>query len=691
MLAFCCSENLKFSLLRSGETICPDPSEDWLPGKGRRSTPCFVKERMHRESAAARGYRETGFHGHVKADRGSIPEQKKQIARRVRAHQVQDMTRKQINQTSFLRAQPKKRPVMPWTKAGHSMALFNIVGRYMRTHQLPTETPAQLLALLPTVPPSFNRAAFRVMLAARSAVPETAAAAPTVNRTKLERQHKYEQRRIRQLKRALGRPPTKEEIDIALSRSNKDVKHPGPYKAKLKKPNPTCKHGCMYAGMDALVEGDWIKKHKYIKCPLCSCRLIECAGSGLHNGRHPIPFAQAPAASRAEEVDGKRPLSVNITVRNKGDSKPKVTFTRHDLREQDHPKLVGQVLQNDFKEGVSKCDLAELVLGDFAVHMIPPTIVEKPPTPSTSGSTPAPELPLGECTTTTTTTLVHRGHNAEQEAYDAELLRRASSVTIDMPEEKEHTTLVKQVEVALNKMANPPAPIAPADDKKDDAPTKPPEDHSAHNPDTDPWLPSDNVVPLRGIMLTKKEAQDVARTLGASYKSPITHEHKIQYYRGERRILPNRAVLECKQDFEVCRITYEVPSRIFTILLAIVAAIYFTLIIPVLLSFGIITALYDTLVSTALAAALYCWAPSYKHECCYVPHLVGAALQEYDRGTNEVVLNATLGQHLRRMAAFPMPDYQHNAYLEGTKQVVHYAMHERGFYFRPGRARVWGV
>jgi hypothetical protein len=53
----------------------------------------------------------------------------------------------------------------------------------------------------------------------------------------------------------------------------------------------------------------------------------------------------------------------------------------------------------------------------------------------------------------------------------------------------------------------------------------------------------------------------------------------------------------------------------------------------------------------------------------YVPHLVACVLHEYDRGTNAVAARSTLRQRLRRLAAFPLPDEDHDKFIAGTEEI----------------------
>lgn len=72
----------------------------------------------------------------------------------------------------------------------------------------------------------------------------------------------------------------------------------------------------------------------------------------------------------------------------------------------------------------------------------------------------------------------------------------------------------------------------------------------------------------------------------------------------------------------------------------------------------------------------------------YCPHLATCVLQEYERGTDEAAVLASLKQKMRRLAALPIPSADHLIILDGTAEVVLHAIRNSTFF--GGRAACMG-
>lgn len=73
----------------------------------------------------------------------------------------------------------------------------------------------------------------------------------------------------------------------------------------------------------------------------------------------------------------------------------------------------------------------------------------------------------------------------------------------------------------------------------------------------------------------------------------------------------------------------------------------------------------------------------------YVPHLVSAVVAEYEHGTNSTVLDSTVRQRIMRLAALPIPDYDHLSLIDGSEIVIKFLVsRSASFSSIPGLLRV---
>jgi hypothetical protein len=167
------------------------------------------------------------------------------------------------------------------------------------------------------------------------------------------------------------------------------------------------------------------------------------------------------------------------------------------------------------------------------------------------------------------------------------------------------------------------------------------------------------------------------------------------HYDGEKRVVPNRNVLEHKQPLHIARIYKEdvfLPSWRYRISLCL------SYLLPIIvgLNLGFWAYFYAPLVlSSPLLVILVLVNRYYQKNVShgeyvsvalkYVPHLVSSVVQEYERGTNIECLETTVRQRIRRMASLPIPDIELLDCIYGSEVVIKYlVIHSPFFVHRAG-------
>lgn len=161
-------------------------------------------------------------------------------------------------------------------------------------------------------------------------------------------------------------------------------------------------------------------------------------------------------------------------------------------------------------------------------------------------------------------------------------------------------------------------------------------------------------------------------------------EHRIAYD-GERRLAACRGVPEIKASFDLVNLSANVPVWNSYILL-----LYVLILSVLLISSIFLPEILTTLLSfPAGIAGIYVRA-LYRRSfymmpinVCYAPHLVSCLISEFDRGTSRDVVRSTIRMKFRRFSAFPVPDVDAVAIMEGTERVVMSALAEQHFFSHP--------
>jgi hypothetical protein len=182
----------------------------------------------------------------------------------------------------------------------------------------------------------------------------------------------------------------------------------------------------------------------------------------------------------------------------------------------------------------------------------------------------------------------------------------------------------------------------------------------------------------------------LSRLTGSAVPYEQMHEQVVNIpYTGERRLITNRNVVEVKQPFEA-RCLYSTVERPMGERYAAVVG----LTILGVLSFAMKffpeqftpeVAFYGPL-AVCMLVIVACWQIlNVSSEVCvvinYVPHLVSAVVHEYDRGTGAVSVRSSLRMRIRRLAAFPLPDFDTNKFVAGTEEMCLQVMTEDGFFW----------
>jgi len=167
------------------------------------------------------------------------------------------------------------------------------------------------------------------------------------------------------------------------------------------------------------------------------------------------------------------------------------------------------------------------------------------------------------------------------------------------------------------------------------------------------------------------------------------------HYDGEKRVVPNRNVLEHKQPLHIARIYKEdvfLPSWRYRISLCL------SYLLPIIvgLNLGFWAYFYAPLVLSSPLLVILVFVNRYYQKNVshgeyvsvalkYVPHLVSSVVQEYERGTNIECLETTVRQRIRRMASLPIPDIELLDCIYGSEVVIKYlVIHSPFFVHRAG-------
>lgn len=235
----------------------------------------------------------------------------------------------------------------------------------------------------------------------------------------------------------------------------------------------------------------------------------------------------------------------------------------------------------------------------------------------------------------------------------------------------------------------PPAPEQPPD--SDDT------SHHSEAPAVDP-IPADA---LDGHEATHDDLREVFSSMGwfgflqqwLSYFHPLyVYDHVIAYG-GDRRIAPNRNVLELKRHLRVIQVQCGVPMLHFGVRTCIVATFMawptFVTIRNMIYFFRSSDYLSIVLLGILFVplglVALFFSLSNTPQELWYVPHIVSSVLMEYNRGTNPTALRASIRQKMCRLASLPIIDAHYVKLLSGTELIIESAAIRQDFYMMGGR------
>lgn len=226
---------------------------------------------------------------------------------------------------------------------------------------------------------------------------------------------------------------------------------------------------------------------------------------------------------------------------------------------------------------------------------------------------------------------------------------------------------------------------------------------------------------LDGVQLSKKKCM---RLLGMDPKkddiSTVVHKTFIHHVDVDNRIVTNRSVKMVKTDMRVNVIRGTISSYSFfqracmcmSALVSFAVIFYWTALLfrtdgachcqlPVFLSSRILpdvsreescalnlTSSLVIFTLSVLPFLLFVKKKKVKH-IAYVPHLVSSVVSEYDHGTNKTVLDSTVRQRIMRLAALPIPDFDHLTLVDGSEMVIKFLVSRQpSFSSIPGLLRV---
>lgn len=169
------------------------------------------------------------------------------------------------------------------------------------------------------------------------------------------------------------------------------------------------------------------------------------------------------------------------------------------------------------------------------------------------------------------------------------------------------------------------------------------------------------------------------------HRSEITTDEIIVDYKGERRLAPNRNVIEIKQGFKAVELTCDAPMPWvnFTALLLIGGfCTIFTLLckryVPWVSNYPMVAAGFFT---AAYLVVRWFGRLTRRYVVDYVPHVVSAVMSEYDRGTNATAARATIRQKVRRLASLPLPDEDALKFIVGSELVCEQLLMNEDFFW----------
>jgi hypothetical protein len=232
-------------------------------------------------------------------------------------------------------------------------------------------------------------------------------------------------------------------------------------------------------------------------------------------------------------------------------------------------------------------------------------------------------------------------------------------------------------------------------------PTLPPrvpdhvETHSEHGGDEE----LGGEVVLDGIRLQSRLIRNVARRYASEtsllswlYPPLSLHSFRVSTktipYQEERRLIPNRNVLETKQPFVCQQIEFKTTrtnsffwlhlllflvNLVYTSVMAYKHGVSNALLVKffVTLFIGMASGLSLSLI---LRESRILYIP-------YVPHLISSIVAEYDRGCNAESVRNTIRQKMRRLASFPLPDRDALQIMVGTELMAMELIRESDYFW----------
>jgi hypothetical protein len=183
---------------------------------------------------------------------------------------------------------------------------------------------------------------------------------------------------------------------------------------------------------------------------------------------------------------------------------------------------------------------------------------------------------------------------------------------------------------------------------------------------------------LDGYRLTAKSTEALEKAHGMKVSSSEVGRF---VYSGEQRLVINRNVRETQEDMAVGVIRMSVDYSRLILLTALwlsSGAIAFAVLngLPMYTFISI----WATLSVWPLGWRAWKMVRDPKKTILYVPHAVSCACAEYDNGATMEVVLANVRQKLLRLATLPIPDYQADALMDGTEEVIKVAVQCRHFF-----------